>query len=111
MALAPLSVASVSPSFYSLSLFVLSSILSVCALRLAYAMLAPFCLIETSSLLSSLFISPLVAFSLFFSHSTSLYSCFFLAPLYAFLCLAFYFSSFRARKEEGVSYCPMILVS
>lgn len=69
MALAPLSVASVSPSPHPLSLFVLSSILSVCFLCLAYATLTPFCLIEASSLLSSLFISPLVAFSLLFSHS------------------------------------------
>lgn len=97
MALAPLSVASVSPSSHPLSLFVLSSILSVCFLCLAYTTLTPFCLIEASSLLSSLFISPLVAFSLLFSHSLLSIA----IPSSLLRTLFFVSRSISARSERG----------
>lgn len=95
MALAPLSVASVSPSPYPLSLFVLSSILFVCLL--VYAMLAPFCLIEASSLLSSLFISPSVAFSLLLPHALLSIA----VPFSLLHTLFFVLRSISARSECG----------
>lgn len=70
MALAPLSVASVSSSPYPLSFsFYHRFSPSALFVLLIRRLLAPFCLIEASSLLSSPFISPLVQFSLLFSHS------------------------------------------
>jgi len=69
MALAPLSVASVPSSPHPLSLSVLSSILSICLLYLSRVTLSSSYLTEASSLPSSLFVSPLVAFSLFLSWS------------------------------------------
>jgi len=98
MALAPLSVASVSPSPYPLSLFILSSILSVCLLLLVYTMLARsrpllFYLLF-SSVLQSHFLSS------FLIYIPSLYSCPFLLHTLFFVLHSISARSERGRKKE-----------